>query len=130
MSCECEDCKAAVEQEKLLTGNLTIRKLSPGVSVQEPLPREVPYAFNEDKILEELKTYIDKPYSGHYSKGIQVTDFIMSHAETPDFYKGNVLKYICRYGFKDGHNRNDLLKAIHYCIMMVEYHDRNFKDKT
>ena len=34
------------------------------------------------------------------------------------FAEGNVIKYICRHPFKDG--KQDLLKAIHYCEMIID----------
>jgi len=41
------------------------------------------------------------------------------------FCIGNILKYSQRYGKKDGKNRNDLLKVIHYGIMALHNHDIN-----
>jgi hypothetical protein len=84
----------------------------------------VAYRFDEKKYFEELKQYIDETYSGHYQKGIPVADFIMSNLETADFFKGNVLKYITRYGRKNGHDKADLLKAVHYIFFMLYYHDQ------
>jgi hypothetical protein len=39
------------------------------------------------------------------------------------FCLGNAIKYIQRYGKKDGFNRKDLIKATHYCIMAIHNHD-------
>ena len=33
--------------------------------------------------------------------------------------RDNALKYLLRYGKKDGKNKKDLLKAIHYIILMM-----------
>jgi hypothetical protein len=41
------------------------------------------------------------------------------------FALGNVLKYAQRYGKKDGHNRADLLKILHYTIIALDCHDKN-----
>ncbi len=87
-------------------------------------PPKEPFKFEEDRILDELKEYIKSTYDGHYAKGIQVTEFIMSQLGTPDFLRGNALKYTVRYGLKDGYNRIDLLKAIHYLILALYYHDK------
>ncbi len=86
------------------------------------------YIFDEDKLINELKQYFDSTYSQHYaSKGkIQVTEFIASHCDTPDFFRGNAMKYLARYGHKEGHNRKDLLKAVHYLIMLLSWHDKKF----
>ena len=85
------------------------------------------YKFSEDKIIKEISAYIDATYGQHYSKNqdqekIQVTEFMMSHfPDGEDFLRGNALKYLCRYGLKDGKNRKDLLKAVHYIILMMHY---------
>jgi len=93
----------------------------------------IQYTFNEDKHLVELKTYIDSTYSQHYSgkdgEKTQVTKLIMDHATSPDFFTGNIIKYAARYGKKDGYNKKDLLKILHYGIMLLEYHDTKTKDK-
>ena len=39
------------------------------------------------------------------------------------FCIGNILKYAQRYGKKDGTNRKDLLKVLHYAIIALHVHD-------
>ena len=85
--------------------------------------------FNEIEYNEEIIYYIISTYDQHYAKGIQTTEYIMSHSTTPDFIKGNVLKYVTRYGHKEGYNRKDLLKAIHYLYLMLYFHDNKFSNK-
>ena len=94
-----------------------------------PSEYDYPFEFDEGKYLDELYDYIGKTYNQHYAKGIQVTKFIMSHMNSPDFLRGNVLKYTTRYGRKEGYNRNDILKTLHYAILMLYYHDCVFFDK-
>ena len=40
------------------------------------------------------------------------------------FCIGNILKYAQRYGKKDGYNRADILKVLHYAIMALNVHDQ------
>ena len=40
-----------------------------------------------------------------------------------DFCQANAIKYLCRYGKKNGKNRKDLLKAIHYIILLMSSED-------
>jgi hypothetical protein len=40
------------------------------------------------------------------------------------FCIGNVLKYAQRYGRKDGYNRKDLMKVLHYAMMALHLHDK------
>jgi hypothetical protein len=91
----------------------------------------IDYRYNEDKILEELKSYIDATYGQHYSRAkFQATEFIIDGGHGEGFCIGNVLKYAQRYGKKDGRNRKDLLKIIHYAIIMLHVHDLNEEIKN
>jgi hypothetical protein len=44
------------------------------------------------------------------------------------FALGNVLKYAQRYGKKQGYNRADLLKILHYALIALHVHDKNEKE--
>ena len=82
------------------------------------------YKYNEDKLLEEIKQYIDLTYSQHYSLNkFQTTEFIIDSGHGEGFCIGNILKYAHRYGKKAGKNRKDLLKVIHYGIIALYTHD-------
>ena len=85
---------------------------------------EITSKYSADKILDELKEYIDGTYNAHYSHNkFQATEFIMDSGHGEGFCIGNILKYSQRYGKKDGKNRKDLLKVIHYGIMALHNHD-------
>ena len=87
---------------------------------------DIDYKYGEDKILDELKTYIDTTYNSHYSQNkLQATEFIMDSGHGEGFCIGNIMKYAQRYGKKNGKNRSDLLKVIHYGIMALHNHDRS-----
>ena len=59
----------------------------------------------------------------HYKKmKIQPSEFV--HENKMLFAEGNIIKYVCRHPFKDG--KQDLLKAIHYCEMIIE---RDYKEE-
>ena len=81
---------------------------------------KVKYKYNEDNTLDELREYIDSTYDEHYSKNkFQATEFIIDGGHGEGFCIGNILKYAQRYGKKDGNNRRDLLKVIHYGIIAL-----------
>ena len=83
------------------------------------------YKFNEDIILEVAKVYIDETYSEHYASGkYQATDLIVDAGHGEGFCMGNIMKYAMRYGKKDGRNKIDLLKLIHYAIMAYHIGDK------
>ena len=80
----------------------------------------IEYKFGEDKTLKELEKYIDSTYDMHYSKSkFQATEFIIDAGHGEGFCIGNILKYAQRYGKKNGKNRADLLKVIHYAIIAL-----------
>ena len=80
----------------------------------------IDYKFGEDKTLKELEKYIDKTYEQHYSKSkFQATEFIIDAGHGEGFCICNILKYAQRYGKKNGKNRADLLKVIHYAIIAL-----------
>lgn len=85
---------------------------------------EVTYSFNEQRLLEEIKKYIDSTYSGHYGGNYQAMEIIEDSGHGMGFTLGNVIKYAKRYGKKDGFNRKDLLKMIHYSILALAVHDK------
>ena len=78
------------------------------------------YKFDEDKIMKEVIEHIDKTYEGHYNKNkFQATEFIIDSGHGEGFCIGNILKYAQRYGKKNGKNRADLMKVIHYSIIAL-----------
>lgn len=84
------------------------------------------YKYDEDKTLAELANYIDATYGQHYSiDKFQATEFIIDGGHGEGFCIGNILKYAQRYGKKDGRNRKDLLKILHYAIIMMHVHNLN-----
>ena len=84
------------------------------------------YKYSEDKVLSELKEYIDSTYDEHYSQNkYQATEFILDIGHGSGFCIGNILKYAQRYGKKgtDKDHRKDLLKVLHYAIIALHNHD-------
>ena len=78
------------------------------------------YKFDDDKTLKEIKKYIDSTYDAHYSKSkFQATEFILDSGHGEGFCIGNILKYAQRYGKKNGKDKKDLLKVIHYAIIAL-----------
>ena len=87
------------------------------------------FRYDEDKYLKELYKYIEGTYSQHYSTNkYQATEFIIDAGHGDGFCIGNILKYAQRYGKKDGFNRADLLKVLHYAIIELHVHDLNNRD--
>lgn len=80
-----------------------------------------PYKYREGELLQEAANYIASTYGQHYAgkDGVQALDLIFSAGHGEGFCIGDALKYLSRYGRKEGHNRKDLLKAIHYIVLAM-----------
>lgn len=88
------------------------------------------YKYNEGELLKEIQEFVDLTYSQHYSLNkFQATEFIIDSGHGEGFLIGNIMKYAQRYGKKEGHNRADLLKVIHYGMIALYHHDYKYKDK-
>lgn len=82
------------------------------------------YKFKEDEILKEFLGYLNNTYKSHYSMPTKQTiEFF--HEFNPELAKyfslGNILKYIMRFGKKEGKKKEDLFKAIHYIIFLFYF---------
>ena len=95
------------------------------INIKSPnVVRDQKYKFDEDDLIAELKEYIDGTYESHYSKNkFQSTEFIVDCGHGDGFCMGNIIKYAQRYGKKDGKNRKDLLKIMHYAIIALSILD-------
>jgi len=88
----------------------------------------IDYKFREDELMAELLNYIDSTYNTHYSKSkFQATEFIIDGGHGSGFCIGNVMKYAQRYGKKGNMDdaRKDLLKVLHYALIMLYLHDES-----
>jgi hypothetical protein len=89
------------------------------------------FKYSEDKILKEMYEYINATYGEHYSmNNIQSTEFIMDAGHGAGFTIGNIIKYAQRYGKKGTPEdyRKDLMKVLHYGIMALHVHDKQFNN--
>lgn len=78
------------------------------------------YKYKEDETLNKIRTYIDSTYTSHYSQNkIQATEFIIDSRHGEGFCIGNIIKYAQRYGRKGGKNKKDVMKLIHYAIILL-----------
>jgi hypothetical protein len=79
------------------------------------------YKYLEDVSMEKIQAYIDGTYGQHYvgNGEIQTVDFWESLGSLETTARDTAIKYLARYGKKGGRNEKDLLKAIHYIILMM-----------
>lgn len=92
--------------------------------------RNIQYKFKEDELVAELRRYIDSTYNSHYvgDDNIQAFELITAAGHGMGFTIGDIIKYASRYGKKDGRNRADLLKILHYAILALYVHDKETKN--
>lgn len=76
--------------------------------------------YFEKEFLEEILAYIESTYTQHYGSpgGIQLMDLFHSNGDSVTFCRDSAMKYIHRYGKKNGYDKKDLFKAIHYIAML------------
>lgn len=82
------------------------------------------WKYNEEKILKEIRDYIGSTYSGHYTSKetkTQTLDLIESIGDAESFCRSNAIKYLSRFGKKNGKSKLDLLKVIHYSILLYHF---------
>ena len=64
---------------------------------------------------------LEKQIGGNHYKRFKIQPIEFIALNNFNFLEGNVVKYICRYRFKDG--LKDLEKAKHYIEMLIELRD-------
>ena len=85
------------------------------------------YKYHEDEIFQDIKEYVSSTYNGHYTgtkhefRNVQTIDLMASRDLASSFCQSNILKYGSRYGSKDGRNKKDLLKVIHYAMLLLHF---------
>ena len=85
------------------------------------------YKYHEEEILKDIEEYVSKTYQGHYTgakhefRKVQTIDLMAARDIATDFCQANILKYGSRYGSKNGKNKTDLLKVIHYAMLLLHF---------
>ena len=91
--------------------------------------------YHENEILKDVEEYVSRTYNGHYTgtkheyRNVQTIDLMASRDLASDFCQANILKYGSRYGSKDGRNKKDLLKVIHYAMLLLHFDEHYGKPK-
>ena len=85
------------------------------------------YKYHEEEILKDIEEYVSSTYQGHYTgkshefRNVQTIDLMASKELASGFCQANILKYGSRYGNKDGKNKKDLMKVIHYAMLLLHF---------
>ena len=93
------------------------------------------FKYHEDEILKDIQEYVSRTYQGHYTgtkhqfRKVQTIDLMAARDIATDFCQANILKYGSRYGSKNGKNKTDLLKVIHYAMLLL-YFDGHYGEPS
>ena len=82
------------------------------------------WKYEEDKTLKEVESYLSSTYHSHYTSEqskTQTLDLIESIGDAEAFTRSNAIKYLSRFGKKNGKSKMDILKAIHYCVLLYHF---------
>jgi len=85
------------------------------------------FKYHEEEILNDIREYVSGTYQGHYTgksheyRNVQTIDLMASKELAAAFCQANILKYGSRYGNKDGKNKKDLMKVIHYAMLLLHF---------
>jgi len=82
------------------------------------------WKYEEDLTLKEIRDYLSGTYKSHYTSQeskTQTLDLIESIGDGEPFCRSNAIKYLSRFGKKNGKSKLDILKAIHYCILLYHF---------
>ena len=128
----------AENERKLLEYKMTMNEHSGDIDLTTTAftkePKNHLWKYNEDKILKDIENYVSSTYSGHYCgddecyADIQTIDLMAAKKLAAGFCQSNILKYGSRYGNKDGRNKRDLLKVIHYAMLLLHF-DKHYTRK-
>ena len=87
------------------------------------------FKYHEEEILKDIEEYVSATYRGHYTgttheyRNVQTLDLMAARDVASGFCQANILKYGSRYGSKDGRNKKDLMKVIHYAMLLLHFDD-------
>ena len=93
------------------------------------------YKYHETEIMDDIEEYVSSTYNGHYTgkehefRNVQTIDLMAARDIASGFCQANILKYGSRYGSKDGKNKKDLLKVIHYAMLLLHF-DGHYGDQS
>ena len=85
------------------------------------------YKYHEAEIIADIEEYVSSTYNGHYTgtkheyRNVQTIDLMASRDLAAAFCQSNILKYGSRYGSKDGKEKKDLMKVIHYAMLLLHF---------
>jgi len=91
--------------------------------------RDGRYKYHESEIISDIEEYVSSTYNGHYTgttheyRNVQTLDLLAARDIASGFCQANIIKYGSRYGSKEGKEKKDLMKVIHYAMLLLHFDD-------
>ena len=102
------------------------------LELKEKLDKEMAahyFKYHEEEILKDIEEYVSATYRGHYTgtsheyRKVQTLDLLAARDIASGFCQANIIKYGSRYGSKEGKEKKDLMKVIHYAMLLLHFDD-------
>ena len=124
------------EVEHFNLDNVNITSADLGIRPETERKRDNRYKYHESEIIGDIEEYVSGTYNGHYTgdtheyRNVQTIDLMAARSLASAFCQSNILKYGSRYGSKDGKNKKDLMKVIHYAMLLLHFDEHYGKPKV
>jgi hypothetical protein len=93
--------------------------------------KDFPAKYDEPNLIKELHNYIAGTYGKHYvgKDNIQTLDLIFATGHGEGFTIGNMLKYASRWKQKKGEEYGDIMKVLHYGLLLLYLYKKEINEK-
>ena len=126
-SCTPEDANLHINANSAYNDGWTQQAYKDMIEEKRESKRNHQYKYHETEIMNDIEDYVSGTYNGHYTgtehefRNVQTIDLMAARDIASGFCQANILKYASRYGSKDGRNKKDLLKVIHYAMLLLHF---------
>ena len=110
--------------DTVISGGVGTDTITFNIKMPEETNKNGFWKYEEDKTLKEVEQYLSSTYHSHYTSEqskTQTLDLIESIGDAEAFTRSNAIKYLSRFGKKNGKSKMDILKAIHYCVLLYHF---------
>jgi hypothetical protein len=104
---------------------ITLREFTETM-VKKEKKEKIPFKYDEERLLKEFSDYVGSTYGKHYvgEDNVQSLDLIFATGHGEGFCCGNILKYGARQGKKANQQRDDIMKTLHYGLLLLYWYDK------
>lgn len=104
------------------SSKFVIEEFMKNIPTTDPTMQSTPtkFKYREKEFLDSVIKYVEGTYDQHYAgkNNVQTIDVWEALGSAETTARDTAIKYLMRYGKKDGYNKKDLLKAVHYITLL------------